>query len=140
MNKTFNNGCCPNPFKKDWEEGHDPLKPYIEKEDDKGEKIKIKPCSKLYDLVEMKDDEIGDFLNEEEKKYIKMLRKQRKEIGNRDLCKEKQEEKEKELQRISELMSKKDDIIDQQNQKINQLQDIIYQHNELLKKISERLK
>lgn len=125
MNKTFNNGCCQNPFKKDWEEGHDPLKPYIEKEDDKGEKIKLKPCSKLYDLVEMKDDEIGDFLNEEEKKYIKMLKKQRKEIGNRDLCKEKQEEK--------------DNIIKQQQDKINNLELILLEHNNLLKEIIKRL-
>ena len=139
MNKTFNNGCCPNPFKKDWEQGHDPLKPHIETENDKGEKINIKPCSKLYDLVEMKDDEIGDFLNEEEKKYIKILRKQRKEIGNRDLCKEKQEEKDREVMKIKELMTQKDEIIDQQNKKINELQNVLVQHNTLLSQIVAKL-
>lgn len=126
MNKTFKNGCCSNPFKKDWEEGHDPLKPYIEKEDDKGEKIKIKPCSKHYDLVEMKDDEIGEFLNEEEKKYIKMLKKQRKEIGNRDLCKEKQEEK--------------DELIKSQTEKIAALQSVVIQQNQVLAQIIEKIK
>ena len=37
-------------FKKDWEDGHDPLKPYIEVKDDDGNLIRKKPISKSYNV------------------------------------------------------------------------------------------
>lgn len=115
-----------NIFKKDWDKGHDPLKPYIEEEDEKGNKIKRNPTSKTYNIYDMKIKDLDDFLGDEEKAAMEAAIKHKKEYGNRDLCKEKQDEK--------------DNIIKQQQTEIDSLKDILFQHNELLKKISERLK
>lgn len=98
-------GKKPNIFKRDWEEGHDPLKPYIEVKDEDGNIIERKtPKGKVYNVCDMDDDELDDFLGEEEKKALVVARQQQKESKGRDICKEIQEKKEKEEQdRIEKL-------------------------------------
>ena len=119
-------------FKKDWEEGHDPSKPYIEVKDDDGNLIKKKPISKSYNVYDMKEEDLNDFLGEDEKKAFKEARKQRKEIGNRDICKEYHEKKKK---NEDDKIKEKDNIIEAQNTKINELQAVLTQHNQLLAQI-----
>jgi hypothetical protein len=95
-----------NAFKKDWEDGYDPLKPFIEVKDKDGKVIQKRPVSKSYNVRDMKDEELGDFLGEDEKKALKEARRQWKESKGRDLCKEYHEKRKKDEQEKETLQER----------------------------------
>lgn len=95
-------GKGPYLFQKDWEDGYDPSKPTIETKDKDGKTLHKKPTGKAYSVLDMTDEELGDFLGEEERKALKVARQQRKEFAGRDMCKEAQEAKERETETLKE--------------------------------------
>jgi DNA anti-recombination protein RmuC len=97
-------GKAPNLFKRFWEEGHDPLKPYIEETDAEGNVTRKKPEAKSFNVCDMEDDELGDFLGEEERQALAVARKQQKETKGRDICREVQEAKEREEKEAKERL------------------------------------
>ena len=99
-------------FEKDWEEGYDPLKPYIEMKDADGKVTQKRPASKSYNVCDMKDEELDDFLGEEEKKSLKEARRQLKESKGRDLCKEYHEKKKKDEQENMNILEKRNQILE----------------------------
>ena len=99
-------------FKKDWEEGHDPLKPHKEVKDDDGKITRKTPVSKSYNVCDMTDEELGDFLGEEEKKALAIARKQRKESEGRDLCKEYHEKKKKDEQENIDILTERNQVLE----------------------------
>ena len=94
-----------NIFKKDWEEGHDPLKPLIEV-------TQKRPVGKSYNVCEMRDEELGDFLGEDEKKALKEARKQRKETAGRDICKEYHDKKKKDDQVSVDTLTERNQVLE----------------------------
>ena len=90
-------GKCSNPFKSLYEQGHDPLSPFIEfKCPDTGAIKRKAPESKSCYITDLTDKEIGDYLTKDELKQARQYAKERKENEGRDICKEKREEKERE--------------------------------------------
>jgi hypothetical protein len=57
-------GKGPYIFEKDWEKGHDPLKPYIKSKDADGNVTKKTPIGKCYNVCGMKEGNLGDLLGE----------------------------------------------------------------------------
>lgn len=109
-------------FQKDWEDGHDPLKPNIETTDEKGNITERVPKSRVYNILDMKDDELGDFLGEDEMKALQVARQQRKESQGRDLCKEMAEKKQKEVETLQQLNQILELKVKDQEDKINRLE------------------
>ena len=99
-------------FKKDWEEGHDPLKPHIEVKDADGKVTHKRPVGKSYNVCEMRDEELGDFLGEDEKKALKEARKQRKETAGRDICKEYHDKKKKDDQVSVDTLTERNQVLE----------------------------
>lgn len=95
-------GKSPYLFSKDWEDGYDPLKPTIETTDEKGKIVHKRPTGRVYSVLDMTDEELGDFLGEEERKALQVARQQRKEFARRDVCKEMCEAKEREAETLKE--------------------------------------
>lgn len=129
-------GKGPYLFKKDWEDGHDPLKPHIETIDEKGEVTKKKPVSKAYNVLDMTDDELGDFLGEEERKALKLARQQRKDTAGRDLCKEAQEKKEKDADTLQQRNQVLESWARQQEAKVKDQEDKIKKLEANLEKVA----
>lgn len=63
---------------------------------------KEKAVPRQYNILDMTDEELGDFLGEEERKALKVARQQRKETAGRDICKEMCKAKEQETQTLKE--------------------------------------
>ena len=100
-------------FKKDWEEGNDPSKPYIEIKDADGKVKQRRPVSKAYNICDMKDEDLDDFLGEDEKKALKEARRQRKESQGRDICKEYHEKKKKDDQKRVDILEERNKILEE---------------------------
>ena len=107
-------------FQKDWEDGHDPLKSHIEIKDDDGKITRKTPVSKSYNVCDMTDEELGDFLGEEEKKALAIARKQRKESDGRDLCKEYHEKKKKDEQDNMDTLQERNKVLEAHARQLEQ--------------------
>lgn len=74
-----------------------------------------KPGMKMKDChtCDMKDEDIDDdFLGEEERKALKMARKQRKENKDRDLCKEAKDKEESEKQQKMDTLAQRNQLLE----------------------------
>lgn len=107
-----------NPFKKDWEEGYDPLKPYIEMKDVDGKVKQKRPISKSYNVCDMKDEELDDFLGEEEKKSLKEARRQLNESKGRDMCKEYHDKKKKDEQENMDILKERNEVLESHSRQL----------------------
>ena len=136
-------GKAPNIFKRDWEEGHDPLKPYIEVKDENGNIQRKKPEGKAYNVCDMDDDELGDFLGEEEKKALAIARQQQKESKGRDICKEMQDKKDKEekdrVEKLSVLSLRNQILEDHARQKEKEFADYKQETDTKIEKLASLL-
>lgn len=63
---------------------------------------KEKAIPKTFNILDMKDEDLGDFLGEDERKALKVAREQRELTKGRDLCKEIREKEEQEKKLIIE--------------------------------------
>ena len=109
-------GKGPNVFKKYWDKGHDPSKPYKETKDKDGNIVRTKPTSHTFSICEMADEELGDFLNEDEMKALRVARKQRKESEGRDICEEMRcckEKEEKEAKERVETLTQRNKLLEE---------------------------
>ena len=90
--------------------------PYPFEMDEKKEKA----IPRQYNILDMCDEELGDFLNEEVRKALKVARQQRKVTAGRDLCKEMCEAKERE----SETLKQRNNVLEawarQQEEKVKE--------------------
>lgn len=113
MNAVKTRQLKTNVFKKDWEKGHNPSQPIIEVEEKDGTITRKKPTGRVYNVCDMKDEELGDFLGEDERRALEIGRKQRAESTGRDLCKEFHDKKgaeETEKQKRVEVLEQREKV------------------------------
>ena len=102
----------PHAFKQFWDEGHDPLKPCIETKDEKGNVVQKNPIGRAINVCDMADEDLADFLGEEERKALVIARQQQKESKGRDMCKEYHEKKEKEKQEEINVLQERNKVLE----------------------------
>lgn len=98
--------------------------------DTDGKVTQKRPASKSYNVCDMKDEELDDFLGEEEKKSLKEARRQLKESKGRDMCKEYHEKKKKdEQEKVSSLQKEFDDYRKLSEARFDKLAELFTQKN-----------
>ena len=120
--------CKSNPFKKYYEEGHNPMCEYIEtKCPETGKSIKRKPKSQCFNVEEMTDDELGDFLSPEEKRILRNTVRVKGD-GCAEYWKKHEEEKKKKEERLDVLEAREKVWVDysrQQEEKVKKMENSI---------------
>jgi|LauGreDrversion4_2_1035121.scaffolds.fasta_scaffold241930_1 hypothetical protein len=99
--------CCNNPFKRFYEEGHNPQCEFVEfKCPNTGKITRRTPESKAIRLANLSDEELNDYLSPEHLKQMRQEEEERKKYEGRDLAKDICEAREKEEKNKEDRLAK----------------------------------